>query len=31
LEFLKLFQVVDMDGSFPMSHSMYLLDSQFMN
>jgi hypothetical protein len=31
LEFLKLFVVVDMDGSFPMSHSMQHLDSRFMS
>jgi hypothetical protein len=31
LEFLKLFMVVDMDGSFPMSHSMQHLDSRFMS
>jgi hypothetical protein len=31
LEFLKLFVVVDMDGSFPMSHSMQHLGSRFMS
>jgi hypothetical protein len=31
LEFLKLFLLVDMDGSFPMSRSMQHLDSRFMS
>ena len=31
LEILELFVVVDMDGSFPMNHSMQHLDSRFMS
>ena len=31
LNFLKFFDVGDLDGSFPTSHSMKLLDSRLIN